>query len=67
MFKPRDSEAVVRKNRMGKIGFSFGVHLEVFNCVVCSIKYFDRCFKKLTWVWFPCCRAGVGGVGAACT
>ena len=46
---------------MDDISFSFGIHLEVFSCVICKIKYFDRCFKKTylkAHVWFPCCRAG---------
>ena len=46
---------------MDDISFSFGIHLEVFSCVICRIKYFDRCFKKThlkAHVRFPCCRAG---------
>lgn len=47
ILKFRDAEDKVRKTRVGKISFGFGIHLEVFNCVICRIKYFDRCFKKL--------------------
>ena len=41
-----EAEDKVRNNSMGKSSFNFSVCLEVFNCVIYSIKYFDRCFKK---------------------
>ena len=46
---------------MDDISFSFGIPLEVFSCVICRIKYFDRCFKKTylkAYVRFPWARAG---------